>query len=193
MNPRGIGGSYSESNYQLDLILEKTFPHTPELAVTNVMLPKTVVGQGLLCKINTTVSNKGLYYETFYVALYANTTTLKTLTITLTSKDSTTITFTWNTTDFAYGNCTITTIAIPVPGETDTADNVFEDGTIFVTITGDVNCDLLVETYDLLELKKVYGCTSKGPNWNPNCDFNDDGKVEASDLFDLGKNYGKTI
>jgi len=29
------------------------------------------------------------------------------------------------------------------------------------------------------------------PNWNPNCDFNKDYKVEVLDLFDLGKNYGK--
>jgi hypothetical protein len=29
------------------------------------------------------------------------------------------------------------------------------------------------------------------PNWNPDPDLNWDSKVDASGLFDLGKNYGK--
>jgi len=29
-------------------------------------------------------------------------------------------------------------------------------------------------------------------SWNPNCDFNEDNKTDASDLFDLSRNYGKT-
>jgi len=39
----------------------------------------------------------------------------------------------------------------------------------------------------------AYGSEFGDPDWNPDCDFNGDNKVDASDLFDLEKNYGKTI
>ena len=46
-------------------------------------------------------------------------------TITLTRRNSTTITFTWNTTGVPYGNYTISAIATPVPGETNITDNTY--------------------------------------------------------------------
>ncbi len=30
-------------------------------------------------------------------------------------------------------------------------------------------------------------------NWNPYADMNADNKIDASDLFELSKNYGKTV
>jgi len=101
-------------------------------ATTNVMPLKTVVGQGCSMNVNVTVVNKGDFTETFDVTLYANTTTIETRQITLTSLNSTTITYTWNTTDFAKGNYTLWAYAEPVQGETDITDNTFIDGTVVV-------------------------------------------------------------
>lgn len=98
-----------------------------------------------------------------------------------------------NPTIIPYGNYTLSAVADTVPGETDTDDNTHIDGTVFVTITGDVNGDGTVDASDLFHLSKAYGCASGDANWNPNCDCNNDDKVDASDLFDLNKNYGKTI
>ena len=58
---------------------------------------------------------------------------------------------------------------------------------------GDVNGDGSVDASDLSEWAEAYGSDPSKPNWNRNCDFNRDCKVDAFDLFDLGKNYGKTI
>jgi hypothetical protein len=100
-----------------------------DVAVTSILPSRTIVGQGYSTKINVTVANQGDYTETFNVTLYANT-TFALQTITLESGASTTITFTWNTTGFAEGNYTISAYAIPVPGEVDTADNLYVDGTV---------------------------------------------------------------
>jgi len=39
----------------------------------------------------------------------------------------------------------------------------------------------------------AYGPKHRNPNWNPNCYFDCNGDVDAPDLFDLSKNYGKTV
>ena len=57
---------------------------------------------------------------------------------------------------------------------------------------GDVNKDMKVDYRDLSLLEMAYGSTPEDLNWNPNCDLNEDGKVGVSDLYELGKNYGKT-
>jgi PKD repeat protein len=163
-----------------------------DIAVTDVKLAKTVVGQGFTCKINATVQNQGDYEETFNVTLYANTTAITTQTLTLTSGSSTTITFTWNTTGFAKGNYTITAYAWPVPGETDTDDNRFTDGVVTVTIAGDLDGNLAVQLVDLVILAKAYGSKPSEPPWNPNADLDDNGVVGLTDLVTLAKNYGKT-
>jgi len=68
-------------------------------------------------------------------------------------------------------------------------------GTAMVTLLGDVDINRKVNVADLIELSKAYGSTAgppPSPNWNSNCDLNRDKKVQASDLFYLGKNYGKS-
>jgi hypothetical protein len=86
---------------------------------------ETVVGQGFSTSIDVTVADQGSYTETFKVTAYTNATSIGSQNVTLSSGNSTTITFTWNTTGFAKGNYTISVYAEPVPGETDTADNNF--------------------------------------------------------------------
>jgi len=100
-----------------------------DVTVTSTTSSKTVVRQGCNVSINITVENQGYYTETFNLTAYANTTIITTLTnITLTSGNSTNITFTWNTTGVPYGYYTITANATSVPGESETADNTFENG-----------------------------------------------------------------
>jgi len=168
-----------------------------DVAVTNVTPSKTVVGQSYSMHINVTVQNQGDYIQTFNVTVYYNDTAITMpngkpyQTVTIASGDSTTITFTWNTTGVAYGNYTITAKATPVPGETDTLDNM-RTCWVVVTIQGDVDGDYIVDGSDLFDLNEAYGSTLESPNWNPNCDLDNNNKVDALDLFELSKNYGKT-
>jgi len=126
------------------------------------MLSKTVVGQGYSVGINVTVENQGDYTETFNLGVFCSLIPIdpliETKEITLTSLNSTTFTFMWNTTGFAKGNYTISANAWPVLGETYTADNNCTDGRILVTKVGDLGgglppqffeCDGKVDGKDL--------------------------------------------
>jgi len=110
--------------------------------------------------------------------------------VTLTNRNSTAITFRWNTTDSAYGNYTISAYIHPVPEENDMADNTLIDCTVFITIRHNVNGEGTADASNLFDLSKPYCSDLSKPNRNPNFDFNYD-KVDALNLFDLSKNYGK--
>jgi len=166
-----------------------------DIAVTDVTTSQTAVGQGHSLFINVTVENQGDYTENFNVTAYAATTAIATLTdITLTSRDSTIITFTWNTIGFAKCNYTITAIVTPVPDETDTTDNIIIDGWVVVTTTGDVDGDFDCDVDDVFTyMAAAYGSKIGDPKYDPNCDFNGDGYVDADDVFIyLAPNYAPT-
>jgi hypothetical protein len=118
---------------------------------------------------------------------------VQTQTVTLESGASTTITFTWNTTNFDYGNYTIFAVADTLPDETDTTDNTYVDGTVLVTIPGDINGDLHVNNEDLFLLASVYGSKVSDPHYYPEADIDNDGNIDLIDLFIHARNYGKTV
>jgi len=161
-----------------------------DIACTNVTSSKTVVGVGHLVSINTTVVNLGYYTETFNVTLYANVTSIASQTVSLTIGNSTTITFTWNTTGFAYGNYTISAYAQPVSGETDTADNAYEDGWVLVSCVGDVNGDKKTTISDIVLVIGKFGTTPSSPEWNPNMDIDGNDKVTIGDIVITINNFG---
>jgi hypothetical protein len=103
-----------------------------DIAITGITTSETTVGQGHSLIINVTVANQGDYTENFNTIIHANTTSIALQPVTLTNRNSTTITFTWYTTDFACGIYTIWAEATVVPEETDTVDNTLIDGTILI-------------------------------------------------------------
>ena len=169
------------------------FGGSHEVAVTDVVPSKTVVNQGYSTSMNVTVENRGDFDETFNVTLYANTTSIATQTVTLTSRNSTTLTFTWNTSGFVKGNYTISAYATPVPSETYTADNNLVDGLIKVTVIGDINGDFKVDIKDLVLVIKYFGSYPSHPTkpWNPNADINSDNKIDIKDLVLVIKHFGE--
>jgi len=112
--------------------------------------------------------------------------------VTLESGASTTITFTWNTSGFAYGNYTISAVADTVPGETDTADNTFVDGLIKVSCLGDLNGDYITDGQDYQLVKKAVPSSPGSPKWNPNADLNDDHIVDGQDFQTVKNNIGQS-
>jgi hypothetical protein len=163
-----------------------------DIAVTNVIPLKTIVGQGYNMHINVTMANQGDLTETFNVTIYANTTAVNQTEVTLTSGVSTTVTLTWNTTGFIKGNYSISAYATPVHGETDTTDNTFVYGSITVTIPGDVDGDFDVDIYDVVKIAGIYGSVKGDPEFNPNCDLDDDGEITIYDVVRCTSHYGDT-
>jgi hypothetical protein len=115
-------------------------------------------------------------------------------TVTLPSGNSTIITFRWNTTDVFKGNYTISAYAAPVPSETDTADNNFTGGMIYVGIPGDVNGDGTVNILDAIILSNSFlpmrfGSIWFSSSWNRNADINSDNDVNILDAIILANNF----
>jgi parallel beta-helix repeat protein len=189
-NSDGIG----DTPYYIDENNQDRYPlmTTHDIEIQDLETSKTVVGQGYKENINVKVTNYGVNSETLHVTLYANTTEIETQEITLSSGNSTTLTFTWDTSGFVKGNYTISAYAWPVQGETHTADNTLIDGWIYVSIVGDVNGDGKVDLKDVYAVAKAYGSFPGHPKWDPNCDINNDLKVDLKDYYTTCKNYGKT-
>ena len=168
-----------------------------DVAVTSVTsskdgcLPMSTVGQGFSATINVTVANEGGYPETFNAGAFANVTIIGSENITLPAGNSTTVTFTWNTTGFAYGNYTVSAYAWPVQNETNTADNSLAGGTVYVGIPGDINGDGTVDIYDAIMFAGAFNATPGKPNWNPNADIYGDGIVDIYDAIILAGHFNQ--
>jgi parallel beta-helix repeat protein len=173
--------------------LMKPYGGLYDIGITNITTSKTVVGQGYSLNITITILNYGINTETFNVTAYANTTTIQTITnFVLTSRNSTTITFLWNTTGFAKGNYTISAYVWPVPGETDTAGNILTDGMVTVALVGDINADGIVDIADIYLIALKYGKLRVDLEYEPNLDINDDGIIDIADIYIAALHYGET-
>jgi len=172
-----------------------------DIAVTNVTQSKAVVGQGYNVSIFVTVENQGDFSEVFNVTVYCNETVISLLdgknytTITLTSENSTTVTFKWNTTSVSKGNYTISVTVDEVLGETDTTDNMLVGGWVFVTIAGDVDGDRDVDIFDIVRMACSYNTEEGDPKYIANCDIDGDGDIDMYDIDDIvisAGNYGES-
>jgi hypothetical protein len=181
----------NQLSYTMIQILSPNDIH--DIAITELTLGKTIVGQDYNLNISTQILNYGGNAEDFNLTICVNGTIIQCVETTLAGKNSTTIIFTLNTTGFAKGNYAIWAYAWPVPDETDTADNSLTDGWAVITIIGDINGDFKVDIKDLVLVIKYFGSYPSHPTkpWNPNADLNSDGKVDIKDLVLVIKHYGE--
>jgi len=161
-----------------------------DIAVTDLTPYKTIIGRGYTSNLTVTAENHGGYTETFNITLYANTTVIATvLNVILTVGNSTTQTFVWNSTGFAYGNYTLSAVADMVPGETNPGDNTYTSATqVHVGVPGDVSSsapgayDKVCNMKDVAYLIILFNTNPSSPKWNPNADVNNDGVCNMKDI-----------
>jgi hypothetical protein len=128
INPTGLGDKVSD---YVSFIPWLQVIH--DVAVIDVTVSPTTVVAGQTVTINVTVKNEGSDYENFTVTAYYDSTAIASQNVTsLLPNWNTTLTFLWNTTGMARGNYTIKAVASTVPGEINTANNVFIDGQVQV-------------------------------------------------------------
>jgi len=175
-----------------------------DIGIPNVITAKIVIGQGYTSSIDLKILNYGMYDETFTLILYANKSIIAMQTITLTRRNSTIVTFVWDTSGFAKGKYTISACAWPVPGETDTADNNFTGGWVRVSMVGDLTGgtpspwgfvpDGKVDGKDIAIVALCFGSApgcSPPYIWNPNSDVNNDAKVDGKDIATVALHFGQ--
>jgi hypothetical protein len=154
-----------------------------DLATLSLTVPKTIVGQGYSIQIVVIVKNLGDFTENFNVTLLANTTTVEKRETSLAEKAQISLTFTWNTADFAKGTWTVSAYADLIQGEIDTVNNTFVDGTVKVATPGDVNADGVVNVTDAAGVSAHwYPGPPMGPlGHDPNFDINGDVSININD------------
>ena len=162
---------------------------TSDIAVTGMDVSKTVVGLGYTAYVNVTVENQGGYPETFNITLLANASSCAMVeSIVVDSLSSITIPVLWNTSEWMRGNYTMGFYATLL-NDTDTMDNSFTGGWIFVTIPGDVDGDRDVDIFDVTRFAACY-CLDWVPD--PNTDIDGNGVVDIYDVVILCGNYGES-
>jgi parallel beta-helix repeat protein len=162
-----------------------------DVGITNVTSSKTVVFQGFSLSLTVTAADLGSYMETFLVTVYAGTINIASQNVTLNSGESTTLTFTWNTTGFARGYYTISAYAWPVPGETNMANNNFTGGNVYVSMVGDLNCDGKVDGKDISIVALCFGSHPGDPTYNPNCDIFNRSVIDGRDVTIVANHFGE--
>lgn len=187
----GPEGLATASSYWVKQVVKLEIRYSDDVAVTAVTPLETVIQQSYPCLVNVTVANKGGYDETFSVTAYANQTSIGTQTVTLSTGNSTTIVFTWNTTGFAYGNYTISASAAAVPNEISLSDNTLQDGQVTVTILGDVDFNFRVDMGDMTVILDSFGSFPAHPRYNPNCDLDVNGRIDMGDIITALLNFGQ--
>lgn len=173
----------------------KTVLNVADIAVTDVRCSKTLVCEDFSMNINITVANQGYRTESFNVTVYANITVIATFNdVTLSSGESATIAFTWSSIGFNKGNYVISAVASTILGESNTADNTYSDGQVFVVILGDVNADGSVDIFDLVKIAIRFGeIVPPSTPWPlPSEDINGDNAIDIFDLVLVALNFGQT-
>ena len=109
-------------------------PLLHDIAVTNVTAFPLEAIKPAPIVINVTAANQGDFTENFNVTAYYDTNPIKTWTsLTLEPETNMNLTYTWDTTFVSVGTHTIWAKATEVPGEPDTTDNEYTDGTVTIS------------------------------------------------------------
>lgn len=189
----GPEGLATDGQYWSKSVVRLEIRWHDDVAVTNVAPARTVVEHGKACQINVTLENQGDYIETFDVTVYANASAVGTYSgYTLASGASAILSFTWNTSDFAYGSFVMSAEAAVVPYETDKTDNAYTGATVAVTVRGDVNGDLKVDMLDVTRITGIYGFKADNPEFDVNCDMDYDCEITILDAVTCASHYGET-
>jgi hypothetical protein len=155
-----------------------------DVAVTDVTVSDTVVYVGETVNVTVAVQNYGDVTESFDVTVFFNNTAIETKNVAdLAVGASQVLMFSWDTSAVQpCNNYTIRAEAGEVPEESNTANNIYVDGTVKVKMQGDVNGDGVVDVWDISIVSTAYGTFEGEPEYNPVADINKDGVVDIMDL-----------
>ena len=189
---------YDEYGIREDFLFGDNVAYLPQemqhdVAVNDISIIKTVVGQGFPAKINVTIGNLGHYPETLNVTTYANGTIIDTTQLVISNGINISYTIHWNTTSQSKGNYTIMSFVEPVEGEAYTVDNTLvANEEICVTIPGDVDGDRDIDVFDVVAMAGAYGSEEGDPTFNANYDIDSDGDIDIFDIVAAAGNYGES-
>jgi hypothetical protein len=171
---------------------------THDLAATDIVPLKTVVGQGYNMNISITITNYGLFDENLNLSASANSHFIARVTTTLKAGNAVTLNCVWNVSGLAYGNYTLWAYAEPILGETNTTNNNCTcDMPVHIGVLGDISgptpgvYDGICNMRDIQYLILYFNTNPTSPNWKPNADINNDGTTNMRDIQIAILNFNK--
>lgn len=179
-----------------------------DVAVIDVTVnPAWAIPVGMSVTINATIENQGTSIETFKVTAYFDNHTIQALGVTdLAPGSNTSLTFFWWVFPYRWhlfstiyplwtpGNRTVTikVEADVVPGEVDTDDNVYIDGTVtIIWMIPDVDGDGKISIKDVANLAIRFGLLQGDPEYDKAYDFNQDSKIDIKDIAIGARCFGR--
>jgi hypothetical protein len=142
-------------NIRIDGTVEVKPPLVHDVAVTGVSAPAEVT-RGAVVTLNVDVANPGDYEETFDVTVTYKTTLIGTQSVTLAAKGSTTVPFSWDTSDVSPATYTITAEAILAEDE----DLTNNEATTLITVrksSSSITCSVSLDSLYLNDNVTVSG------------------------------------
>jgi len=192
-NSDGIG----DTAHTIDASNQDNYPlmnmqGTHDVAVTNIAMSKTVIGQGYTANITVTLQNQGSLTQIFNVTVPANSTIIQTRPICIRTGQFTTITIVWSTSGWTKAAYEISAQADRVSGETDAnaLDNLLIFGIIKITVPGDVDGDRDIDIYDIVTIASAYGSKLGESLFKPNADIDSDNRISIYDVVIAASRYG---
>jgi parallel beta-helix repeat protein len=192
-NSDGIGDTaYTIDENNTDRYPLMNMQGTHDVAVTNIAISKTVIGQGYTTNITVTLQNKGSLTQIFNVTVPANSTIIQTQPVYIRSGQFTTLKIVWNTTGWTKSAYEIYALADRVSGETDpnAADNLLIFGMIKITVPGDVDGDRDIDIYDIVTIASIYGSKLGESSFKLNADIDSDNRISIYDVVIAASRYG---
>jgi hypothetical protein len=173
-------------------------PHLPyNIGVEAAPRNKDIIGEGMRFDTYALVKNAGDSSEIFNVTIYATSSVgdyiVGTASTNVPARSAQTIKVTCATTGLAKGTYRTKAVVDTVTDEVYTADNELTQGTIFITLVGDIDGSRSVNIFDIVKIAGSYGACLPSPRYDPYADINNDGC--CSDIFDIVRcsmNYGRS-
>jgi hypothetical protein len=140
--------------------------------------------------VDVNVTNDGPYPQTVELILIVNSSNINSTSISLEGYETNNTVIEWKTQGYDLGNYNISVYAVPIYGESNTTDNLYNAGTAIIKVIGDVDDDLDVDIYDIVAIATIYGKTDKDPEFKEKCDLIKDGVINIFDVVTCAAYYG---
>jgi parallel beta-helix repeat protein len=148
------------------------------IVIFNETCPKWSIGQEYNMTISFTVENLGDFTRSFNVIVYRNATVLASYAVhDLDPNEKITLAYEWNTLGWPKGRYAIS------------AGNKLNRW-VSVTLPGDVDGDFDVDIYDVVKICTCYGSKKGEQQYYPNCDIDDNEKINIFDVVIATSRYG---
>jgi hypothetical protein len=168
-------------------------PEAHNIGVEAAPRNKDVVGETKSFDTYTLIKNAGASTETANIKIYAGATIVGTASTTIDAGSQKTVKVTCSTTGLAKGTYTIRATVDSVTDETYTLDNDMIQGTIIVTLAGDVDGNKNVNIFDIVKMAGGYGTANQCATlFDPYSDLDNNYQINIFDIVTAAGNYGKS-